>query len=359
MVLVARYVSAKAREAERRALDLAPNALLTLDAQRRVLTISKNAQEWFDVSEAKLEGRRIDDLFEDFTPHAQAVTDQFEANPTASYTAQVTRTLASGATLTLEVTLQGTGDVSLPYAYVASLADVSDLETSRRALEMKNIEAERARAEAEGARAEAEGARAEAEGARAEAEAWLQVLESSPSATLLRDSSGIIWNASDGWTRLTGFSRDETIGRDFVSFLVEEEQDRAQDARQVALKAMQTGRDEAVNTWTLRTNSGAKLQVTIMANAVAGPTAQETMFVSSVTNITELATQKALAERCSRSMRSGVSSRDRKTHKSGLTSLKPSWRAGVLMIYSKILRRMLKRSQTCSKQTRRQVILLK
>ena len=275
LALLARYVSAKGREAERRTLDLAPNALVTLDAQRRVLTISKNAQEWFDASEAKLLGRHFDDLFEDFKPYAQAITDQFEANPTASYTAQVTRTLASGVTLTLEVTLQGTGDVSLPYTYVASLADVTDLETSRRALETKNIEAE---------------------GARAEAEAWLQVLESSPSATLLRDSSFIIRNASLGWTQLTGFSRDETIGRDFVSFLVEEEQDRAREARQVARKAMQTGRDEAVNTWTLRTNSGAKLQVTMMANAVVGPTAQETMFVSSITNITELATQKALAD---------------------------------------------------------------
>lgn len=275
LVLVARYVSAKRREADRRALDLAPNALLTLDAQRRVLTISKNAQEWFDASEAKLEGRRIDDLFEDFTPHAQAVTDLFEANLRASYTARVTRTLASGVTLTLEVTFQGTSDASLPYAYVASLADVTDLETSLRALETKNIEAE---------------------GARVEAEAWLQVLESSPSATLLLDSSFIIRNASLGWTRLTGFSRDETIGRDFLSFLAEEEQARAWEARQVALPAMQTGDDEAVNTWTLPTNSGAKLQVTIMANAVAGPTVEETMFVSSVTNITDLATQKALAD---------------------------------------------------------------
>ena len=159
--------------------------------------------------------------------------------------------------------------------FISVQTDVTELETSRRALETKNIEAE---------------------AARAEAEAWLQVLESSPSATLLRDSSFIIRNASHGWTQLTGFSRDETIGRDFVSFLVEEEQDRAREARQVARKATQTGRDEAVNTWTLRTNSGAKLQVTIMANAVAGPTAQETMFVSSVTNITELATQKALAD---------------------------------------------------------------
>lgn len=275
LVLVARYVSAKGREADRRAQDLAPNALVTLDAQRRVLTISKNAQEWFDASEAKLEGRHFDDLFEDFTPHAQAVTDLFQANPRASYTAQVTRTLASGVTLSLEVTFQGTGDVSLPYAYVASLADVTDLETSRRALETKTLEAE---------------------GARVEAEAWLQVLESSPSATLLLDSSYIIRDASLGWTRLTGFSRDETIGRDFVSFLAEEEQDRAREARQEAEKAIQTGGDEAVNTWTLRTNSGAKLQVTVMANAVAGSTVEETMFVSSVTNITELATQKALAD---------------------------------------------------------------
>ena len=273
--LVARYVYAKAREAEMRALDLAPNALLTLDAQRRVLTISKNAQEWFDASEAKLVGRHFDDLFEDFKPNAQAVTDQFEANPAASYTAQVTRTLASGATLNLEVTLKGNDDVSLPYAYVASLADVTELETSRRALETKNIEAE---------------------AARAEAEAWLQVMESSPSATLLRDSSFIIRNASHGWTQLTGFSRDETIGRDFVSFLVEEEQDRARAGRQETEKAIQTGRDVANNVWTLRANSGAKLQVNIVDNAVTGPTAQDAMVVSSVTNITGLATQKALAD---------------------------------------------------------------
>ena len=136
LALVARYVSAKAREAEKRALDLAPNALVTLDAQRRVLTISKNAQEWFDVSEAKLQGRHFDDLFEDFKPYAQAVTDRFEANPTASYTAQVTRTLASGVTLTLEVTLQGTGDVSLPYAYVVSVMDVTELMRTQHQLQI-------------------------------------------------------------------------------------------------------------------------------------------------------------------------------------------------------------------------------
>ena len=159
--------------------------------------------------------------------------------------------------------------------FISVQTDVTELEGSLRALEAKNIEAE---------------------GARAEAEAWLQVLERSPSATLLRDSSFIIRNASHGWTQLTGFSRDETIGRDFPSFLVEEEQDRAREAGQEAQKAVQTGYDEALNVWTLRTKSCAKLQVTILGNAVAGPTAQEEMAVLSVTNITEFATQKALAD---------------------------------------------------------------
>ena len=159
--------------------------------------------------------------------------------------------------------------------FISVQTDVTELKNSLRALEAKNIEAE---------------------SARAEAEAWLQVLERSPSATLLRDSSFIIRNVSQGWTQLTGFSRDETIGREFLSFLVEEEQDRAQAARQESLTAIKTGHDEALNVWTLRTNSGAKLQVTIMGNAVAGPTAQEAMVVSSVTNITDLATQKALAD---------------------------------------------------------------
>ena len=159
--------------------------------------------------------------------------------------------------------------------FISVQTDVTELKNSLRALEAKNIEAE---------------------SARAEAEAWLQVLERSPSATLLRDSSFIIRNVSQGWTQLTGFSRDETIGREFLSFLVEEEQDRAQAARQESLTAIKTGHDEALNVWTLRTNSGAKLQVTIMGNAVAGPTAQDAMIVSSVTNITEFATQKALAD---------------------------------------------------------------
>lgn len=143
LALVARYGYAKAREAEKRALDLAPNALLTLDAQRRVLTISKNAQEWFEVSEHKLVGMRFDECCLDFKPHTQAITDLFQANPTASYTAQVTRTLASGATLTLEVTLQGNDDVSLPYTFVVSVMDVSELQKQRVLLNstLKNAEA--------------------------------------------------------------------------------------------------------------------------------------------------------------------------------------------------------------------------
>ena len=188
LALIARYVSAKAREGEKRALDLAPNALLTLDAQRRVLTISKNAQEWFDASEAKLEGRRIDDLFEDFTPHAQAVTDQFQANPTASYTAQVTRTLASGVTLTLEVTFQGTDDVSLPYAYVVSVVDVTK--------ETQLVRSNRG------------------------------LIDRSQSIVLVQDTHWNSLQCSDAWCEFTGYSRDETIGHDLHEFLHPEDKAR-------------------------------------------------------------------------------------------------------------------------------------
>jgi diguanylate cyclase (GGDEF)-like protein/PAS domain S-box-containing protein len=159
--------------------------------------------------------------------------------------------------------------------FISVQTDVTELKTSLRALEMKNIEAE---------------------SARAEAEAWLQVLERSPSATLLRDSSFIIRKVSHGWTQLTGFSRDETIGREFVSFLVEEERDRYRAVRQDALKVIQAGRDVANSVFTLLAKSGAKLQVNIVGNAVTEQTAPETMFVASVTNITDFAAQKALAD---------------------------------------------------------------
>ena len=127
-------------------------------------------------------------------------------------------------------------------------------------------------------------------------QSWLKVLESSPSATNLLNSSFIIQNTSEGWTRLTGYSRDETIGNDILSFIVEEEQDLARAKREAALTNIKKGRDEATETYTLRTKSGTKLQVSIVANAVEGAEGQAYSYVSAVSDVTDLARQKTLAE---------------------------------------------------------------
>ena len=126
--------------------------------------------------------------------------------------------------------------------------------------------------------------------------AWLKILESSPSATNLMNSNFIIQNTSEGWTRLTGFSRDETIGNDIVSFLVEEDQDLARANREAAFTDITSGCDEATATYTLRTKSGAKLQVTIVANLVVGGGEHATSYVSALTDVTDLVRQKILAE---------------------------------------------------------------
>ena len=126
--------------------------------------------------------------------------------------------------------------------------------------------------------------------------AWLKILETSPSAINLMNSSFIIQNTSEGWTRLTGFSRDETIGNDIVSFLVEEDQDLARASREAALTNIKSGNDEATETYTLCTKSGTKLQVTIVANLVEGGGEHATSYVSAVTDVTDLVRQKILAE---------------------------------------------------------------
>ena len=252
MALVARYVSAKAREAERRALDLAPNALLTLDAQRRVLTISKNAQEWFDASEDKLEGRHFDGLFEDFKPHAQAVTDLFEANPTASYTAQVTRTLASGVTLTLEVTLQGTGDVSLPYAYVVSVVDVTSAALLAR--EKRGL------------------------------------IDRSQSIVLVQD---IRWNAvqcSDAWCKFTGYSRDETIGRDLNEFMHPDDKSRGLVERNKLLLDA-SYEPLSAEPYRLFTKSGVTKHIQVRVTEPAEGSQKQ--FVTTIFDLTELVESRA------------------------------------------------------------------
>ena len=169
-----------------------------------------------------------------------------------------------------------TTDRSLPDGgFISIQTDVTELNNSLRALEVKSHEASEA---------------------SAASQAWLKVLESSPFATNLLNSNFIIQNTSEGWTRLTGFSRDETIGYDIISFIVEEEQYQARANREAALQNIKSGLDEAAVFYTLRTKTGAKLQVSIVANAVGGADGEEISYVAAVSEATDLAKQKALAE---------------------------------------------------------------
>lgn len=194
-----------------------------------------------------------------------AIKSEYRKDLTGSFTVQ----LSDGRFIS-------TTDRLLPDGGLISVqTDVTELNNSLRALEAKSHEAAEA---------------------SAVSQAWLKILESSPSATNLMNSSFIIQNTSEGWTRLTGYSRDETIGNDIVSFIVEEEQDLARAKREAALTNIKKGRDEATETYTLRTKSGTKLQVSIVANGLEGAEGQAYSYVSAVSDVTDLARQKTLAE---------------------------------------------------------------
>jgi PAS domain S-box-containing protein len=265
LVFIGRHIIAKAQDAETRALRFAPNALITLDEEGSILTISKNSNAWFDMAYHALVGKNLMFLLGVDEARQRELALLFSANPEDQQKSTIERALPTGERHYLEVVIVGNQDLSLPYAYVVSLTDVTDLEMSRSALVEKNLEAE----------------------------ARLQFLENSPAATLLQDRNFIVRNVSAGWTRLTGFSREETLGKDLSFFLAEGEQEQAFDSRSAR---PQIREDDATHSWGLRTKSGKALNVTIMSNAVEGVSGQEVTFVSSVTDITELATQKALAD---------------------------------------------------------------
>ena len=107
------------------AYSYAPNALLTLDSSGKVTSISKNAEEWFEVSENVLIGESLFELFDEqkqlfalrrvFGEHGLA--DEVET--------KVQRRTKDGQILILELIGRRVDNPLLPYSVVVSLRDVT------------------------------------------------------------------------------------------------------------------------------------------------------------------------------------------------------------------------------------------
>lgn len=118
IAILARYRSSRLRDAQQRALEFAPNAILTFDQAGRLKTISKNAMEWFGALPTALVGRSLPDLFDnklDILDHVATISGE-QTNG---------HFVASGETRIFEISVYRNEDASLPYRYVASMRDIT------------------------------------------------------------------------------------------------------------------------------------------------------------------------------------------------------------------------------------------
>lgn len=255
MAMVTRHQYARRQRAEQRALDFAPNALITLDDEGRVLSISKNAQEWFEVDAATLYGRRLLDFFE----NKKALSEEFEkysqSTPSVTFEAKAIRRLSTGQELAFSGTIRGNQDSSLPYSYVVSLLDIT-----------KEHELEKEKA---------------------------QLIDRSKSVILVQDMQWNTLQCSDAWVAFTGYSREETLASDFHDFLHPEDLERARDERNLLLE--DGSKTEGTTTpYRLVTKSGdiklIKLRTMLEDKSEGG------RFVMTLVDITELVAAQSFNE---------------------------------------------------------------
>ena len=126
--LLGRYHFARLRASERRALEYAPGALLTLGPDLEIHAISKNEELWFDKPFDELEGTPLLDLFDNRKALRARVKKCFETDANGHCIIVGKRTTTAGEELFLQISLQGNDDPSLSHHCVASIWDVSQSE---------------------------------------------------------------------------------------------------------------------------------------------------------------------------------------------------------------------------------------
>ena len=256
-VFIARYHFANLIHSIATATALAPNALVTLNGLGRVLSISKNAKEWFESSRTELIGKRLKTLFDNSGELETILGDGFVNGTASTFNFIARRTKADGSVLYFEVSTQTNTDPSLPYAFVVSLRDIT-----------REVELE---------------------------EAKTALIDRSSSHLLVQDAQWNTLQCSDAWIQFTGYSREETLSKDFHAFLHPDDRKHAKQVRELMGDGEGLGPNDDSTTYRLITKAGDEKLVQL--RSIRQIERGRICFLLTLLDVTDLEKQRQALER--------------------------------------------------------------
>lgn len=198
LTILGRKLYARERDQEAKTLQFIPSAILTFDEDRKLLSISKNAEEWFDVPAEKLLGQRLYKLI-DNPEEVLGVSERANVlQPDGSLVFPVKRTKKNGEYLELEAVVRTNEDLASEHRYIVSLRDVT----------REALLAEQAR----------------------------NLIDRSQSILIAQDRTWTTLQCSDAWCDFSGYSREETLAQDFNAFLHPDDVERGRHERTLILE---------------------------------------------------------------------------------------------------------------------------
>ena len=162
------------------ALGLTPTGLVTLDSYGRIATASASVPGWLEIDPDAVKGRALASFFDEHAELGPQVASAFGSDPTAKFQVPVHRTTSAGKRLTFRATVLGVNDPAIQARYVVALEDVSPEQLAQ---QQRN-----------------------------------ELIEKSRSIVLIYSSDMAISLCSQGWMTATGYTKEETLGRNLNDF---------------------------------------------------------------------------------------------------------------------------------------------
>lgn len=163
------------------ALRLTPTAVLTLDASGRVRSASENAIQWLESDQRQIQGQLLTSFFDEGEEIQRQSVATFDSNPRGIFEMLVHHTRQSGERLAFMARFQGVHDPSSLSRYLVALKDVSD---ELRAKQQRD-----------------------------------EQIDKAPGIVLIQGKDLKIRRCSQGWVDFSGYTSEETVGKDLFEFL--------------------------------------------------------------------------------------------------------------------------------------------
>jgi diguanylate cyclase (GGDEF)-like protein/PAS domain S-box-containing protein len=255
--IIGRFLMAQKQAEFQDTLELAPTGLITLDAGGRILTASENVQTWLDARLDDLKGRPLFTFFDNSDSLMHIAQTGFQSAPQARLERTVTRTTASGIKMTFKGVVQGVNQPTRHARYLVALLDVT---TEQRAIAQRD-----------------------------------ELIDNNQSMVLTQGADWAIRRCSQAWLDTMGYSRDETVGRDFHDFLVPEDAVFGKQVREHLF----TDPEQYVETsrpYRLVTKKG-DIRFVILKSVLQEDVNSDLYIVLTLVDITELESKQAALER--------------------------------------------------------------